>query len=93
MRYLPLSSDERKKILDVCEVGSLDELISQVPEKLRLKKLLDLDKPLSELELIKHLGGLAEKSSAAKMTSFLGQGCYDHFYPKVIDQISNRGEV
>ena len=92
MRYLPLTTEEKNKILKLCNVSSFEELTDQVPNELRVKGLLDLDPALSELELIDHLGAIAAKNKASAMTSFLGQGVYDHFSPKVIDQITNRGE-
>jgi len=92
MRYIPLTVDEKKKILDLCKVESFEQLTEQVPDDLRVKGLLDLEPALSELELIDHLSDLASKNKAASMKSFLGQGVYDHFAPKVIDQLINRGE-
>ncbi len=38
-------------MLQTIGVESIDELFDQVPQDLRLKRLLDLPKPLTELEL------------------------------------------
>lgn len=92
MRYLPLSGEERQRILRLCGVESFEELTSDIPESLRLKGLLDFDPALSESELLEHLGELAEKNIGAKMTCHLGQGVYDHSWPVAIDQLTNRGE-
>ena len=92
MRYLPLTASEREKILKLCGVNDFESLINQVPKDLRVKGLLDLEKALSEIELIRHNGELAKKNEAAHMQCHLGQGVYDHSWPVVIDQITNRGE-
>lgn len=92
MRYLPLSAEERKEILDLCGVDDFQGLIQAIPDELRLKGLLDLPPALSEPELMEHLESLANKNTGAWMQSHLGQGVYDHTWPSVIDQITNRGE-
>lgn len=92
MRYLPLSTETRQNILSLCGVSSFEELTKQIPSDLRLTKLLDLEPALSESELISHLRAIGSKNSASKMTSFLGQGVYDHTWPVVIDYLSSRGE-
>jgi len=92
MRYLPLTEAEKQNILGLCGVGSFQELVSSIPEELQLKGLLDLEPGLSEMEIIGRISKLAKKNKAAGMVSYLGQGAYDHSWPVVIDQITNRGE-
>lgn len=92
MRYLPLTEQERQRILRDCGVKTFEELTQDIPDALRLKGLLDFDPALSESELISHLGELASKNAGAKMTCHLGQGVYDHSWPVAIDQLTNRGE-
>jgi glycine dehydrogenase subunit 1 len=92
MRYLPLTEKERKKILADCKASSFEELTDQVPQNLRVGELLKIEESLDEQSLVSFFQGLSQKNIGAEMTSFLGQGAYDHFWPTVIDQISNRGE-
>ncbi|HVJ64646.1 MAG TPA: aminomethyl-transferring glycine dehydrogenase subunit GcvPA [Bdellovibrionota bacterium] len=92
MRYLPLSEETKKQILKQCGVSSFEELTAQVPDSLRLDRLLDIDPALSEPELLAHLKCIGSKNRAAAMTSYLGQGTYDHTWPVVIDYLSGRGE-
>jgi glycine dehydrogenase subunit 1 len=92
MRYLPLTKDEKKKILDLCEVKSFEELTNYIPDKLRWKGKLNLPASLSELELQNYFQELAENNLALKATSFLGQGAYDHSWPAVVDALVSRGE-
>jgi len=92
MRYLPLSPLEKEKILTLCGVKTFDQLTEKIPQDLKLKGLLDMKEGMSESEIIEHVSELADRVKASKMVSFLGQGVYSHDWPKVIDQISNRGE-
>lgn len=92
MRYLPLSEETRNQILRQCGVSTFEELTAQIPNDLRLTRLLDLEPALCESELVAHLKAIGKKNAAASMTSFLGQGAYDHTWPAVIDYLSGRGE-
>jgi glycine dehydrogenase subunit 1 len=75
-------------------VASAEELYRAIPERLRVKGLLDLEAPLrSEVELRRHLEGMLGRSTSCKETlSFLGGGCWPHYVPAVVDEIVNRAE-
>jgi glycine dehydrogenase subunit 1 len=92
MRYLPLTAQEKRKILDACGVASFEELTAQVPAPLRVRGLLDIEPALTESKLLEHVSELGKRNAAVGMQSHLGQGAYDHEWPSVIDQITNRGE-
>lgn len=91
--YVPHTPDETKEMLSTIGVSSIDELFDQIPDELRLKRLLDLPAALTELELTAQLKLLAGKnSSCADAVCFMGGGCYDHFVPAVVDTIASRSE-
>ena len=92
MRYLPLTPEEEKKILDICGESSFESLTRDIPENLRIKKTLNIPAPLHEAEMLEHIQALGEKNTAPKMCSLLGQGAYDHTWPSVIDYLVTRGE-
>jgi glycine dehydrogenase subunit 1 len=92
MRYLPLTEEEKNKILSLCKVERFEDLLDSVPEAARLKGKLKTGEGLSEDELLERFEGWAAKIRAAGMSSYLGQGAYDHNWPRVIDQLINRGE-
>ena len=48
MPYVPLTENQKKLMLEKIGVASFDELISYIPEELKLKKDLDLPEALSE---------------------------------------------
>lgn len=61
MPYIPNTDEERKQMLEKIGVHSFEELIQAIPEKLRLKKPLNLTSPLSELELTQLVNLLATR--------------------------------
>ncbi|MGV3489252.1 MAG: aminomethyl-transferring glycine dehydrogenase subunit GcvPA [Tuberibacillus sp.] len=74
-------------------VESVDDLFSDVPESVRFKGTLDVEKALSEPELFRFMSGLAAKNVNTKETpSFLGAGVYDHYIPSVVNHMLLRSE-
>src|SRR3989440_9833761 len=80
-------------MLDTIGVDSIEELFEQIPEGVRLGRVLDLEPALSEPELVAHLAELASRNiDAGREISFLGAGIYDHYVPGVVDAVLARGE-
>jgi glycine dehydrogenase subunit 1 len=93
MRYLPLTDADRKQMLGVIGVKSVDELYADVPAAALLKQLVDLPRAQSELQVHRHMQALAEKNTAAGRTAFfLGAGAYRHHVPATVDHIIQRSE-
>jgi len=93
MRYLPHTAQDVRDMLDAIGVASSEELFVEIPDKLRLKRPLELDAPLSEPELAREMERLAGDSATTGNTlSFLGGGAYPHFIPAAIDQLVLRSE-
>jgi len=90
MRYIPCSESDRKALLASIGLESVDQLFAGIPEKLRLKRLLNIPGPLSEPELLAYFQQAANESKQA--TSFLGAGVYRHFIPVVVDSLISRSE-
>src|SRR5699024_3451911 len=75
-------------------VESTDELFSEIPEKVRFKRELNLKKPVNEAQLKKELSDMANKNAnLMEYSSFLGAGVYDHFMPSVVDDVISRSEL
>lgn len=90
--YLPHTNDERQEMLHAIGVRSFEELISHIPAEVRAKTL-ELSAGLSELELTKHVAGLAAKNKPASTSaSFLGGGSYRRFVPSIVPAVISRGE-
>ena len=75
-RHIGIKEEEVKKMLDSIGVSSVEELINQtVPAKIRLKKPLSLDAPMSEYEYLNHIRSLALKNKVFR--SYIGMGFYN----------------
>lgn len=92
MRYIPNSPEERAEMLQHVGLVSADELFDSIPQDLRLSRNLNTPGALSEIELLAGFDKLAEQNRAAKRTSFLGAGAYQHYIPTVVDHIISRSE-
>ena len=93
MRYLPLTPDEKREMLESLGIQQVEELFEDIPQEMILKDDLDLPKPLSEAELVRHFKDLASKNNdTTRFVSFLGAGSYDHLIPSIIRHVVGRGE-
>ena len=92
-RYLPLTAEDRQAMLKTIGVDSLDALLTDIPENVRMKEALDVPTALSEIELIQHMEALAGLNTTAEdRPLFLGAGTYDHFIPSVVNHVLLRSE-
>ena len=72
-------------------VDSIDDLFSGIPEKLKLRRLLDIPRALTEPELLDYFRERAAKNDVGG-TSFIGAGIYRHHIPIIIDALISRSE-
>lgn len=93
MRYLPLTAQNRKDMLQAIGASSVDDLYKDVPKSAFMKGLANLPAHMGELEIERKLGGYAnENHHAGKGPFFLGAGCYYHHVPASVDYIIQRSE-
>lgn len=93
MGYVPNTEKDRREMLKAIGVKDIGDLLTDIPEEIRLKRDLDLPPPLSEVELKKEMLTLSEKNAdLLHYTSFLGAGAYDHYIPSVVNHIISRSE-
>ena len=92
MSYVPNTERDRRIMLEAIGVGEIDDLFADIPAEVRDPKL-DIPPALSELEVVRHLSGLAAKNAdLGQWTSFLGAGWYDHHVAAYVDQLLLRSE-
>ena len=92
MVYIPNTDADRQAMLEAVGVASLTELFHDVPAEHRFPDLA-LPPPLSEMEVLQELQGLAdENAELGHLSCFLGAGAYNHFVPCVVDFILHRSE-
>lgn len=91
--YIPNTSLETEQMLKSIGANSIDDLFNDIPEKIRLKRDLNLNNPMSEIEVSKVLKNLSSKNlSIDDVVCFLGAGAYDHYIPSIIKHITSRSE-
>lgn len=91
--YVPNTDSDRERMLRSIGVDSIDDLFQDIPQQF-YNPHLDLPKPLSELEVRRHLQELSEINiTPDKMPCFLGGGSYRHYIPSVVKHIVSRGEL
>jgi glycine dehydrogenase subunit 1 len=92
MVYTPNTEAQRKEMLGVIGVGSIDDLYAEVPREVRDPKI-ELPPALSEPEVIAEMRRLSEmNANAAQYAHFLGAGSYNHFSPSAVYRIMSRNE-
>jgi glycine dehydrogenase subunit 1 len=93
--YIPNSVPAiKQQMLREVNATSIEELYEEIPDRLRLKRKMNLPAPYrSECALRRHVEGLLAKNvTAQEYTSFLGGGCYQHYVPAVCDEVNQRNE-
>src|SRR3954451_3435349 len=93
MRYIPHTEEQVRQMLATVGVAATEELFASIPRELRLRGLLDVPPPMSEIELRGHFRALTEANrSVAQQTCFLGAGLYDHYVPAMVATVVGRSE-
>lgn len=92
-RYLPMTEQDKKEMLETIGADSVEELFFDIPEKVRFKGEYNIKQAKSETVLMKELADLAAKNADLKSNaSFLGAGVYDHYIPIIVDHVISRSE-
>jgi glycine dehydrogenase subunit 1 len=92
-RYLPMTEEDKRTMLETIGVSSVDELFSDIPEKVRFKGEYNIKAAKSETALMKELFKMATRNADLRRNvSFLGAGVYDHYIPVIVDHVISRSE-
>lgn len=89
-KYFPHTPDDLQKMLEVIGIDQLDALNEDVPHQVRLKEDYNIPSAMSEMELRRHFGHMAEKNKP--LICFAGAGAYDHYIPSIVPQLCARSE-
>ena len=93
--YIPNSEPEvQKEMLEFIGVKSIEDLIADIPEEVRMKEPMKLPDPFTdEAGIYRHVSGIINKNvTAEELRCFLGAGCYNRYVPAVVDEVINRSE-
>jgi glycine dehydrogenase subunit 1 len=92
-RFLPMTEEDKKAMLERIGVSSIDELFNDIPEKVKFNGKYNIKEAKSESSLMKELSIMADKNADLKRNvSFLGAGVYDHYIPVIVDHVIGRSE-
>ncbi len=91
MRYHPHTPEDVRQMLQAAGARTIDDLFRSIPERLRLRRPLDVPPAADEISLFAELRALAAKDDVAH-PPFLGAGAYPHHVPPAVDQLLLRGE-
>lgn len=91
--YISSTDADKREMLASLGLDSIGGLFSEIPDAVKLKRELELPKPMSELELMQYMKQLgAENKSLNDNICFLGAGAYDHYIPSVVGHMISRQE-
>ncbi|NEW07250.1 aminomethyl-transferring glycine dehydrogenase subunit GcvPA [Paenibacillus sp. SYP-B3998] len=92
-RYLPITEQDQKDMLEAIGISSIDEMFQDIPQKVRFQGELDVSPALDEQSLLRYMRCLAGRNADFdRYASFLGAGIYDHHLPVVINHVISRSE-
>src|SRR5260221_6141317 len=92
MRYLPLTADDRKAMLEKIGTPSIDTLFADVPLSAQ-RAHFDLPPHAGEIEVERMLAKLAGMDvPAGSQPFFCGAGAYRHHVPASVDHLIQRSE-
>jgi glycine dehydrogenase subunit 1 len=92
-KYIPLTEDDKRLMLQTIGISAIEDLFSDIPDGIKLKRKLDINPSFSEIEVRKIMKGLSDKNNHLNdYISFLGAGAYDHYIPSVVKHIASRSE-
>jgi len=90
MTWVPTTADERKEMLGVIGLNSIDELFAAITPELQAKSW-NVPAGISEMAVRDLMAGIAGKN-ASNLVCFAGGGAYDHFIPAAVDALTSRAE-
>jgi glycine dehydrogenase subunit 1 len=91
MDYVPHTRSDQKQMMEAIGIEAIDDLFTDIPEKYRLKTLLDLPPALSEQEVYALMKGISSQNKISPIT-LTGAGLYHHYIPAVVGHVISRSE-
>lgn len=83
LRHIGIRDRDLSHMFETINVSDMDQLINEtIPDDIRLKGPLDLDKALSEQEFLSHIHTLSTKNQLFK--TYIGLGYHESYTPSVI---------
>ncbi len=91
--YIPNSvPDIKRRMMAELGIKFVEDLYSDIPEEIRLKRRLNIPGPLSEMEVRRTVSEKLGKNVRLKAIPFLGAGVWPHYVPAVVEEVVSRLE-
>lgn len=90
MPFIPHTEEEVAQMLSTIGVQSVEDLFSEVPHELKVSEPLGISEGLNEMQVTELVKSLANKNKT--LSNFIGAGCYEHFIPACVWDLTSRGE-
>lgn len=92
--YIPHTEQDIQEMLKTIGVSSVEDLLKEIPDDLRVKGELNVPASYDEHRLLGRLFELSRKNKnlLSDLVCFLGAGIYDRYIPASVGAIISRGE-
>ena len=90
MPFIPHTPDQTTAMLSELGIASTDALWREIPPSLLDVELEGISDGLSEMDMLRYMQELANKDVSGPC--FIGAGCYDHYIPAAVWDLTTRGE-
>lgn len=87
--YIPNPVAEQEKMLAFLGLSALDELYSELPDEVKLKRELNIPEGKSELAVKRQMEALAGQNKIFP-TIFRGAGAYRHYIPSIVKAVASK---
>jgi glycine dehydrogenase subunit 1 len=91
MNYIPHTPEDIRRMMSAIGIASVEDLFEDIPEKYRLKRLLNLPPSLSEQEIFWLMKDCAARNVVPSVI-LKGAGAYNHYIPAVVGHVVSRSE-
>ena len=91
MDYVPHTLEDQRKMMETVGIRTIDDLFTDIPEKLKLNKLLELPPALSEQEVYALMNQISSQNTVSSIC-LMGAGSYRHYIPAVVGHVISRSE-
>ncbi len=94
MHYIPNTKKEIiRAMLEEIGVREIEDLFSDIPDRLKLNNPPEIGDPLDEITLYREAKEVLSKNMTTdEFLSFLGGGVWNHYIPAVVDEIASKQE-
>ncbi len=93
MAYVSNTEEQFEEMLREIGVSKFEDLITSIPESVRIMDRFNLFPALSEAEVVNLLSEYSKKNfNSNEFATFMGLGAYDHYVPALVNFIIDRPE-